>query len=73
MIYKEYSTFQKVEQLIRMVQRDNILKKKLLEGDVETKLHVLNLVGLEPRELEAVKGDLEETFGVKAASVWVPT
>jgi hypothetical protein len=73
MIYQEYSTLQKVEQLIKMIQRDDILKKKLLEGDEETKLRVLRLVGLHPRELEAVKGDLEETFGVQAASVWVPT
>ena len=73
MAYQEYSTFQKVEQLIRMVQRDDVLKRKLQEGDVEAKLQVLNLVGLRPEEMVVIKEDLENIFGMKAVSVWVPT
>ena len=73
MAYQKFSTMQKVEQLVKMVQRNPRLKEKL-NGSVEDKLHVLNLVGLEPTELEGVKSDLDETFGIKtAASIWVPT
>ena len=72
MTYQKYSTLQKVEQLIEMVQRNPRLKKKL-NGEIEDKLYVLGLVGLEPSELEGVKSDLDDMFGVMlAAKIWVP-
>jgi hypothetical protein len=73
MVYQEYSTFQKGEQLVRMVQRDKTLQVKLQNKDRDTWIHVLNLIGLEPSELNAVKEDLEEIFGKEFDYIWVPT
>jgi predicted nuclease with TOPRIM domain len=72
MTYQRYSTLQKVEQLVKMVQRNPRLKEKL-NGNIEDKLYVLNLVGLEPSELEEIKNDLDDTFVKASVSIWVPT